>query len=153
MARSVFKLEEIDQKYKIFGADTTTVMDIGCAPGSRLQYAQEALMAPRKHKSSTGGKPRKPFLIGFDIKDVTLDLPGMFTYNQDIQDLPAVEVILAQHSITKFDVIISDMAPNTIGFRDIDALRSVELLRKTLPLYKNFLKPDGKAVVKIFMGP
>ncbi|MBP6086285.1 hypothetical protein KA478_03780 [Patescibacteria group bacterium] len=59
--------------------------------------------------------------------------------------------LIGQHGVKKFDAIISDMAPNTIGFRDIDAMRSIELLRMTLPLYEHFLKPGGKAVIKIFM--
>jgi 23S rRNA U2552 (ribose-2'-O)-methylase RlmE/FtsJ len=45
------------------------------------------------------------------------------------------------------------MAPNTIWFRDIDAMRSIELLRTTLPIYEQFLKTWGKAVIKIFMWP
>lgn len=150
-ARSIFKLEEIDQKYSIFDKNVRTVLDIGCAPGSWLQYAHDKLSQTRAGKQVA--LPQDRIVIGFDIKDVDLQLPGLYTYNQDIQDIPAVEKILASHKITKFDAIISDMAPNTIGFRDIDALRSVELLRMTLPLYEHFLKEGGKAVIKIFMGP
>jgi 23S rRNA U2552 (ribose-2'-O)-methylase RlmE/FtsJ len=79
-------------------------------------------------------------IVGFDIKDVHLDLDGVYTYNQDIQDTEKIRQLITQHDIKKFDVIISDMAPNTIGFKDIDAMRSIELLRVTLPLYENFLK-------------
>jgi 23S rRNA (uridine2552-2'-O)-methyltransferase len=105
-------------------------MDIGCAPGSWLQYTYE--------KCAMTKIPVK--IVGFDIKDVHLDLDGVYTYNQDIQDTEKIRQLIAQHDIKKFDVIISDMAPNTIGFKDIDAMRSIELLRVTLPLYENFLK-------------
>lgn len=143
VARSAFKLEEIDAKYRIFDKNVKSVMDIGCAPGSWLQYVQQKSTA---HKAQTT-------VIWFDIKDVKLDLPNVFTYNQDIQDTDTIRTIIGSHGIKKFDVIISDMAPNTIGFRDIDAMRSIELLRMTLPLYEQFLKEWGKCVIKIFMGP
>jgi 23S rRNA U2552 (ribose-2'-O)-methylase RlmE/FtsJ len=65
----------------------------------------------------------------------------VYTYNQDIQDTEKVRELIGQHGVKQFDAIISDMAPNTIGFRDIDAMRSIELLRMTLPLYEHFLKP------------
>lgn len=182
-ARSVFKLKEIDEKYHIFDKSVKTVLDIGCAPGSWLQYVQEklstthglranqqkknppksnnnlqetALWAEHQKDAIDIGEKAKtlPYtLIGLDIKDVVLDLPGLYAYNQDIQDQQAVELILQSHAIKKFDAIISDMAPNTIWFRDIDAIRSIELLHMTLPLYQNYLKEGGKAVIKIFMGP
>jgi 23S rRNA (uridine2552-2'-O)-methyltransferase len=159
VARSAFKLEEIDEKYRIFDKNVTSVLDIWCAPGSWLQYAEEKLAfwvgsrASKMH-SSQGDDQKDPYVvIGFDIKDVKLDLPYVYTYNQDIQDTAKVRDIIGEHGVRKFDVIISDMAPNTIGFRDIDAMRSIELLRMTLPLYENFLKTWWKAVIKIFMWP
>lgn len=92
-------------------------------------------------------------IIGMDLKPVALNLPGLHTYVQDIEDFDGVKKILDENQIKKFDIIISDMAPNTIWLRDIDALRSVKLLEKTLWIYENFLKPEGKVVIKIFMGP
>lgn len=159
VARSAFKLEEIDEKYRIFDKNVKSVMDIGCAPGSWLQYTEEKLAywggsrASKMHSSQSDGQKDPYTIIGFDIKDVKIDLPFVYTYNQDIQDTEKVRTIIGEHGIRKFDVIISDMAPNTIGFRDIDAMRSIELLRMTLPLYENFLKEWGKAVIKIFMWP
>lgn len=143
-ARSAFKLEEIDQKYKIFDRNVKTVMDIGCSPGSWMQYVSE-------HMKHNGVK--KPVVIGFDIKESTVDIPWVHRYVQDIQNVAGVEKIIATHGVEQFDAIISDMAPNTIGFKDVDAIRSIELLRKTLPLYGKFLKKWGKAVIKIFMWP
>lgn len=141
-ARSAFKLEEIDKKYKIFDKNVKTVMDIGCSPGSWLQYASDAMKKNRI---------KNPLVVGFDIKPATVEIPDVHRYVQDIQDTEAVEKIMAGHGVEKCDAIISDMAPNTIGFKDIDAIRSIELLRTTLPLYEKFLKEGGKAVIKIFM--
>lgn len=143
-ARSAFKLEEIDKKYKIFDRNVKTVMDIGCSPGSRMQYVNENMK-----KNSI----KNPVIIGLDIKPSTVEIPGVHRYVQDIQDTAAVGKIIGKHGVEKFDAIISDMAPNTIGFKDVDAIRSIELLRTTLPLYAQFLKAGGKAVIKIFMGP
>lgn len=142
-ARSAFKLEEIDQKYKIFDANIHSVMDIGCSPGSRMQYVSTKITKLSPQAKNT--------VIGFDIKDSTVDIPGVHRYVQDITDTDAIRKLVAKHNIEKFDAIISDMAPNTIGFRNIDAMRSIELLRTTLPLYAEFLKAGGKAVIKIFM--
>ncbi|MEF2176083.1 MAG: RlmE family RNA methyltransferase [Candidatus Absconditabacteria bacterium] len=143
-ARSAFKLEEIDEKYKLFDNYTRTILDIGCAPGSWLQFAHKQLVEKRVPNFK---------VIGFDLKAVNLNLDGVHTYEQDITDLVKIDEILNSHNITKFDMIISDMAPNTIGLKDIDAIRSIGLLEKTLPIYEKFLKPDGKFCIKIFMGP
>lgn len=138
-ARSAFKLEEIDKKFQIFDTWVKTVLDIGCAPGSWMQYA---------HQSSP-----KALIIGFDLKKTELNLPEVFPYVQDIEDREGVKAHLETHQISWCDVIISDMAPNTMGFKDIDALRSISLLEQTLRIYETYLKPEGKFVIKIFMGP
>ncbi len=96
-----------------------------------MQYAHEHL---KKNNI------KNPVIIGFDIKPATVEMPGVHWYVQDIQDTEAVRKLIGNHGVEKFDAIISDMAPNTIGFRNIDAMRSVELLRTTLPLYEQFLK-------------
>lgn len=144
VARSVYKLEEIDQKYHLFGGSTKTVLDIGCAPGSRLQYASRKL-------SANGKSDLK--IIWFDLKPVEVNLPHVHTYVQDVTDREAVGRILEQEGIEKFDVILSDMAPDTWSQSDIDAMRSIALIQKTWWIYENYLAPEGKFAVKIFMGP
>ncbi len=143
-ARSIFKLEEIQNKFHIFSKDTKKVVDIGCAPWSWLQYTSKLL-----HKL------RSPYyeLVGFDIKAMEIQIPNTTTYQQDITDKKTVWSILSEHHFDKIDVIQSDMAPNTIGLQDIDAIRAFWLLEETLRLYKNKLAPDGKFVIKVFMGP
>lgn len=143
-ARSVFKLEEIDQKYKIFDCNTHTVLDIGYAPWWWIQYTYKKLT----EKWCEDFK-----IIGLDIKESSLSMPGVFCFMQDVTDLDKVNQIFKSLDIDKFDTIISDMAPNTIWVKDIDAIKSIALLENTLYLYKNYFKPEWKFVIKIFMGP
>jgi 23S rRNA (uridine2552-2'-O)-methyltransferase len=90
-------------------------------------------------------------ILGVDIQDVNLNLPGVKTYKADIQDVAHIKDILAKNNIEKVDLIQSDMAPNTIGVKDVDAMRLFELLEYVKPILKNLLKPEGKFVIKLFM--
>ena len=143
-ARSAFKLEEIQNKFHIIDKDTKTVVDIGCAPWSWMQYTISLLqkMHVKDYK-----------LIGFDIKKVNMQLPWMYTYVQDVTDQDKVNTIFAENWIEQVDFIQSDMAPNTIWDKETDAIRSIWLLEETLWIYDKYLKPDWKFCTKIFMGP
>lgn len=77
----------------------------------------------------------------------------MHTYVQDITEQDKVKAIFAENGIEQVDFIQSDMAPNTIGDKETDAIRSIGLLEQTLRVYDKYLKPDGKFCTKIFMGP
>jgi 23S rRNA (uridine2552-2'-O)-methyltransferase len=77
----------------------------------------------------------------------------MYTYVQDITEQDKVNAIFAENGIEQVDFIQSDMAPNTIGDKETDAIRSIGLLEQTLRVYDKYLKPDGKFCTKIFMGP
>ena len=77
----------------------------------------------------------------------------MHTYVQDITEQDKVNAIFAENGIEQVDFIQSDMAPNTIGDKETDAIRSIGLLEQTLRVYDKYLKPDGKFCTKIFMGP
>ena len=143
-ARSAFKLEEIQNKFHIIDKNTKTVVDIGCAPWSWMQYTISLLqkMHVKDYK-----------LIGFDIKKVNMQLPWMYTYVQDVTDQDKVNAIFAENGVEQVDFIQSDMAPNTIGDKETDAIRSIWLLEETLWIYDKYLKPDWKFCTKIFMGP
>ncbi len=142
LARSIYKLEEIDQKYHIVDPKTTkTVLDIGCAPGSWLQYLLRKLPEAHRH------------LIWVDLKEVQLEAPGLVLLQGDASDQVAINAFLQTQDITKFDLILSDMAPDTIGTADIDAVRSIALIEKTLWIYEQLLATDGKFAIKVFMGP
>ena len=92
-------------------------------------------------------------VFGFDLKKVNMQLSGMHTYVQDITEQDKVDAIFAENGIEQVDFIQSDMAPNTIGDKETDAIRSIGLLEQTLRVYDKYLKPDGKFCTKIFMGP
>lgn len=144
VARSAYKLQEIDDKFHLFNKETKTVIDIGCAPGSRCQYTDRKLekLKIKDYK-----------IVGFDLKSCNLSSPNIHTYEQDIEEHENVKNILDEHEITKVDCIISDMAPDTSSNKNADAIRSIALLEDTFRMYENLLKPDGKFAIKVFMGP
>ncbi|MGK5094285.1 RlmE family RNA methyltransferase [Deltaproteobacteria bacterium TL4] len=131
-ARSAFKLEEIDSKHQLLKRGQQ-VLDLGCSPGSWLQYTSAKIGAHGK-------------LTGLDLKPVTGKLPDW------------VEVIQADifefsfAAFPSFDVILSDMAPNTTGIRTVDADRSYALCQQVLEIAKHHLQPQGTLLVKAFQG-
>ena len=143
-ARSAFKLEEIQNKFHLIDKNTKTVVDIGCAPWSWMQYTISLLqrMNVKDYK-----------LIWFDLKRVEIQLPWMYTYVQDVTDQNKVNAIFAENGVEQVDFIQSDMAPNTIWDKETDAIRSIWLLEQTLWVYDKYLKTDWKFCTKIFMGP
>ena len=134
-ARSAYKLIEIDDKFKIFKGGIT-VIDIGAAPGSWSQYAE---------KASKSGR-----LISIDLKKMepignTVQIQGDFT-EQSIQDE------IKKHTTTKVDVVMSDMAVNTTGIKNIDSIQTGELCKEAMFFAKDLLKDNGFFISKIFMG-
>lgn len=135
-ARSVFKLDEIDQKFKIIKPGQT-VFDLGCSPGSWAQYASQKV----------GAKGR---VLGVDLSPVTVKLPNATFLQADLRDLN-LEQVFAEHGfVPPFDVVISDMAPKTTGIRITDQARSMELCELALDVARQFLKPGGHFVCKFF---
>jgi 23S rRNA (uridine2552-2'-O)-methyltransferase len=142
VARSIYKLEEIDQKYNLLDKSVKKVLDIWCSPGSRLQYTSKKLSA------------NPDFLaIWLDIQAVKVNLRWVVTAVVDATDREACKKLFEENKVEKFDCILSDLAPNTIGFKDIDAMRCIAVLEDTLWLYENYLTEGGKFAMKIFMGP
>lgn len=157
LARSAYKLLELDQKFKLFWPTTTKIIDIGCAPGSRLQYASRQV-----HKYHNKSRTQTPKIIGFDLKKVELQIPYVHSYQQDVSDQQAVSSILDQefwidteknNKEVGVDLIISDMAPDTLGDKSSDALRSSNLIMETMWIYQELLKKDWKFALKVFMWP
>lgn len=131
-ARSVFKLQEIDEKHRILRPGVT-VLDLGCAPGSWIQYAADRI-GP------------KGYALGFDLKPVEVGLPAWAeTFIGDAFEL-------REELAHAFDVILSDMAPATTGDRKTDALRSAALVERALDVADAQLKPGGSVVLKVFEG-
>jgi len=143
-ARSAFKLEEIENKFHIFDKNIKNIIDIGCAPWSRIQYS---------YAQMTRLKVNQFKIIWFDIKDIDIKLENVTTYNQDITDQEKVKSILSENKIEKVDLILSDMAPNTTWIKDIDAIRSFQLLNQLFWMYQDILKHEWKLILKLFMWP
>jgi len=144
LARSVFKLEEIDNRFNIINKNTKNIIDIWCAPGSRIQYA---------HKKINTASEKKINIIWFDLKKVNLNLENVYTYQQNIQDSDSVLEILNQNKIERVDLIMSDMAPDTIWNNTADAIRSIELIKSCIWIYQKFIWQDSKFIIKVFMWP
>lgn len=135
-ARSVFKLEEIDQKFKILKPQQM-VLDLGASPGSWSQYCSQKI----------GPQGR---ILGVDLKPVTAKLPNAVFIQADLRDLNLESVFIEHGFRPPFDLVISDMAPNTTGIRSTDQARSFELCSLAFDLAERFLKKDGHFICKLF---
>jgi len=134
-ARSAYKLKEIDEKFKIFKGGLT-VIDIGAAPGSWSQYA---------NKVAKNGK-----LISIDLKKMepigsSLQIQGDFTEE-------GVQKEIKNNTTSKVDVVMSDMAVNTTGIKNIDSIQTGELCKEAMVFAKDLLNENGYFISKIFMG-
>lgn len=141
LARSAYKLIEIDDRRKIFKRGDR-VLDCGCAPGSWLQVAAERV-GP------------KGIVVGIDLQPVThrFDTPVIITITGDLTETPAATLLAATGDpIRKFDVVLSDMAPNTSGDPDGDHHRSVRLAQAVLARCPDLLRPGGNLAIKVFEG-
>ncbi|MCD4722952.1 MAG: RlmE family RNA methyltransferase [Desulfobacula sp.] len=135
-ARSIYKLEEIQNKFKIMKKNDQ-VLDLGCAPGSWLLYAAKQV----------GSQGR---VFGIDLKPIDIHLPdNVVAIKDNILGLDNGS-FLDEHR--GFNVILSYMAPGTTGRKDVDALRSFELCNMALKVADDFLAQNGNFVCKIFQG-
>ena len=135
-ARSIYKLEEIDQKFKIIKAGMK-VLDLGAAPGSWSQYLS----------NKVGEKGR---VLGVDLIKVELTLPNAVFIHADLHDLNLDQIFIDNGFEPHFDGVFSDMAPKTTGIRITDQARSMELCELALSTADRFLKPGGNFVCKFF---
>ncbi len=141
LARSIYKLEEIDKKYKIIKKGMS-VIDLGCSPGSWLEYTV-------KKVGNEGA------VFGIDLKKVERSFPPFVkTVQGDIFNLEDIKKEIKKYDTLPdiFDLVISDMAPNTSGQKDVDAYKSFELCVQALKVADVFLRTGGNFITKIFMG-
>jgi 23S rRNA (uridine2552-2'-O)-methyltransferase len=123
-ARSVFKLEEIQERFSLLEKGQK-ILEVGSAPGSWTRYCLQLL----------GSKGQ---LVGVDLEPVVVTQPFAGDY--------------AMSDLGPFDVILSDAAPRTSGSGLVDAQRSLELAERVLEIAACTLNPGGHLVVKIFQG-
>jgi 23S rRNA (uridine2552-2'-O)-methyltransferase len=135
-ARSVYKLAEIQQKHQLI-RNGDRVLDLGCAPGSWLQYAAQQI--------GPGGQ-----VVGVDLKPVTIRLPG--TVQVIAGDIDVLFHEGDERLEAGFKVVLSDMAPATTGNKHADAARSFALCETALDVAATVLQPGGNFVCKIFQG-
>jgi 23S rRNA (uridine2552-2'-O)-methyltransferase len=135
-ARSIFKLEEIDKKFRLL-KQGQKVLDLGCAPGSWSQYVSKKI----------GQQGR---LLGVDLQAVKFNMPNSVFYQGDMLELQPEQLFQETGVTPPFDLVISDMAPKTTGVRITDQARSMELCELALSVAERFLKPKGHFVCKMF---
>tara|TARA_B100001057_G_scaffold499610_1_gene610959 strand:+ start:649 stop:1269 length:621 start_codon:yes stop_codon:yes gene_type:complete len=134
-ARSAYKLIEIDEKFKIFKGNKN-VIDIGAAPGSWSQYASKII--------------KNGQIISIDLKEMekiknTIQIKGDFTD-------PEVQNKVKNFIKSKIDIVLSDMAVNTTGIKNIDAIQTGELCKAAMIFSKEVIFERGYFISKIFMG-
>jgi 23S rRNA (uridine2552-2'-O)-methyltransferase len=135
-ARAVFKLQEIDERLGVITRGAR-VLDLGCAPGSWLQYCR-ARVGP-------GGR-----LVGLDRGPLAEPIGGARLL---VGDVHAIEPETLLGELDAFDVVLSDMAPDTSGIRHVDQARSENLFERALDIAEATLAPGGHFVGKLFQGP
>ena len=134
-ARSAYKLIEINEKYKIF-KNGTSIIDLGAAPGSWSQYSAKISKNAR--------------IVSIDLKEMepikkTTQIKGDFTSTKIKEDIKKL-------FRSKVEVVLSDMAVNTTGIKNIDAIYTGELCKEAMVFSKDVLSKEGIFVSKIFMG-
>jgi 23S rRNA (uridine2552-2'-O)-methyltransferase len=141
-ARSVYKLDAIDQEFRLLRSGMT-VMDLGCAPGSWLQYVEQRI-----------GMKGKLFAI--DLLPVALSFgPHVHIVQGDAFTMDVAAVMglpAASQGAPLVDVVLSDMAPNTTGIRSVDQARSLALCEHAVEVARRWVKPGGSLCLKIFEG-
>ena len=134
-SRAVYKLIEINQKFKIL-KNGISLIDLGSAPGSWSQYLS---------KNIKNGK-----ILSIDIKKID-PIDNVFQIKGDFTQISNQELI-KNHFNSKIDVVLSDMAENTTGNKNVDDISSGELCKKAMFFAKEILNKNGIFVSKIFMG-
>lgn len=135
-ARSIYKLEEIDQKFKVIEKGNS-ILDLGYFPGSWIQYT-----SPKVGEEGS--------VVGVDIKEVNKKLLNIKNITLFCKDAFSITDITELGVEDMFDVVLSDMAPNTTGIKSVDQDRSLNLIETVFYLLPTFLKKDGNMVIKVF---
>tara|TARA_Y100000590_G_scaffold461519_1_gene623287 strand:+ start:624 stop:1232 length:609 start_codon:yes stop_codon:yes gene_type:complete len=134
-SRAVYKLMELDQKFKIF-RNGISLVDLGSAPGSWTQYVLK--------------KVKNAKILSIDLKEIN-KIENNFHIKGDFTE-PKLQEEIKEYFNNKVDIVLSDMAANTTGNKYLDSLRTGELTLEAINFSKNILKKEGKFISKVFMG-
>ena len=140
-ARSIYKLEQLDRRFHLLRPGQL-VLDLGCRPGSWLQYASRAV-GEAGHVVGLDREPPDP-PIAANVSVVVGDALQI--------DPRSLSSALPEGKRAPFDVVLSDLAPDTSGIAFTDQVRSVELFLRALALSIDLGRPGGSFVGKVFMG-
>jgi len=136
-ARAAYKLMEIDDKDKLIKPGMT-VVDLGSAPGSWSQVAVQRLKGQGK-------------VIALDILDMQ-PIAGVTFIQGDFREESVLRLLEEKLNKTQVDLVIADMAPNISGVKDVDQAGAAYLTELALDFSKEWLKPSGNFLVKVFIG-
>lgn len=136
-ARAAYKLIEIDDKDKLIKPGMT-VVDLGSAPGSWSQVAVQRLKGQGK-------------VIALDILDMQ-PIGGVTFIQGDFREESVLRLLEEKLNKTQVDLVIADMAPNISGVKDVDQAGAAYLTELALEFSKEWLKPNGNFLVKVFIG-
>jgi len=134
-SRAVYKLKELDKKFKII-KNNISILDIGSAPGSWTQYLSE---------KSKGSK-----IMSIDLKEVE-EIKNVYHVVGDFLDNKKQKII-TDFFPKKIDLVVSDMAVNTTGNKNLDSIQTGELSLTAMRFAISMLRPKGIFLSKIFMG-
>lgn len=149
-ARAVYKLKEIDEVFKLIGADDV-VVDLGCAPGAWSQYVRRKQRAGQAAGARAKGL-EQGMAVGVDLLEME-PIEGVHFIQGDFQDEAILTQLQQALGGREVDVVISDMAPNLSGIADVDGARVENLVELAVDFAQNHLKPGGAMVAKVFHGP
>jgi len=136
-SRAVFKLEEIQQKDHILKSGQF-VLDLGAAPGGWSEYASRIVGAQGR-------------IIALDLLPIE-PIAGVEFLQGDFSEQHTLDELLASVGERRFDLVLSDMAPNLSGMHSVDQPRSIYLAELAFDLAREFLTPQGFFVIKLFQG-
>ena len=142
-ARAAYKLIEIDDKDRLIKPGMT-IVDLGAAPGSWSQVAVQRLKS--KGSQDISGK-----VIALDILDMT-PIAGVTFIQGDFRDEAVLKQLQTAINKQPVDLVIADMAPNISGVKDVDQAGAAHLTELALEFSKDWLKPNGNFLVKVFIG-
>jgi len=134
-SRAAFKLAELDDQLKLIKPGTVAV-DLGAAPGGWCQ-----ILVQRKAKH----------VVAIDLLEVK-DIPGISFIQMDFTDDTAPEKLITMLEGRKADLVLSDLAPNTVGHPKTDHLRTMGLVEMAWAFARDVLAPNGHFIAKVFQG-
>ena len=135
-SRAAYKLIELEEKFNLI-KDSRNVLDLGCAPGSWLQVLSSF--------------PNLKSIVGVDRLEIDR-IQGAEFFRYDISDLSLIDLLTEKFNC-KFNLVLSDIAPNITGIADIDQANFTNVTENVLQISNKLLEKEGNLIIKQFNGP